>query len=336
MSLKDYPDESLLSTWDVLKEIQLALKNKRPFSLVRIGDAENIIMAQRVFFTDQELQQLKWLNDPQYKTGERGVSLPNLDQRNRTVTSIRKGTIIGVCKQKHDDLIADESIKRQLTEKIFDHYSIIPNLLCHVFVNRNMVSKKIFWELLHSHRVLLISRWAKLYWDLIKRDYKGLRPQIAGWVDITNYNQVDDVLKRVGDYEFDLALISAGTSASILGPEIAERYGKVAVDFGHVMAFTLTKDPRVLPWKPENDPQKSPRQEKKRTIPMKKKLQNGSKPPQKQNNRDTKAKRKSNRYSGSRTVTPSEYENTSNGSSRKNSSLSKVIRQKLHPSGHIP
>lgn len=259
MNLKEIPDKALLSTHNVLIEISNALKNKEPLSLVRIGDAENIIMAQRIFFTDEELLQQKWLNDPQYRTGERGVSLPNISQRDRTVKAVRQASIVGICKKNHDELIADRSLKRELTNKLFDYYGFAPEKLCYVFVNRRIVSHKLFWELLHDHRVLLISRWSQLYWDLLKRSYKALRPQIIGWIDITNYNQIEEVLSRIGDFDFDIALISAGTSAIILAPEIAKRYGKVALDYGHVMAFTLTKDPRVDPWKPPSTASKKNR-----------------------------------------------------------------------------
>lgn len=270
MRLKDYPDSQLLSTLDVLSQVKNALKEKKPFSIVRIGDAENIIMAQRVIFSDAELAGLKWLNDPQYNTGERGVSLPNIEQRDRTVNAVHNASIVGICKKYHDELIADKSIKRELTDKLFDYYKFCPKKLCYVFVNRKIVSQRLFWELLHNYKVLLISRWAPLYWDLLKRTYQSLRPQIVGWIDITNYNQIDHVLDRAGEYDFDLALISAGTSAIILAPELAKRYGKVAIDFGHVMAFTLTKDPRVAPWKPPLAPSKNPSPAKKKPQSKKK------------------------------------------------------------------
>lgn len=250
MALKDFKDSQLLSETKVLQTVQQHLAEKKPFSFVRIGDAENIIMGQGVFFTNEELFQLKWLNDPQYKSGERGVALPNLEQRDQTIAAVRKASLVGICRNHNDELIAADSLKRELTNKIFDYYQIEPANLCYVFTNREMVSNKLFWDLLHRYRILLVSRWAPLYRDMIKREFRRLQPRIVGCVDLTNYNQIPEVLEKIGQFDFDLALVSGGTGAVVLIPEIAERYAKVALDFGHVMAFTLTRDPRVKPWRP--------------------------------------------------------------------------------------
>lgn len=252
---KDIKDDQLLTEDEVLQLIRHHLTRKQPFSFVRIGDGENIVMGQGVFLPLEDLPKLKWLNVSQYKSGERGVSLPNLEQRDRTIAAVKKASLVGICRNNNDELIAANHLKRELTNEIFAYYQIEPAKLCHVCANRKMVAKKLFWELLHRYRTLLVSRWAPLYRDLLKREYQHLRPRIVGCVEITNYQQIPEVMEKIGQFDFDLALVSAGTSAVILVPEIAERYGKVALDFGHVMAFTLTKDPRVQPWRPSGEKQ---------------------------------------------------------------------------------
>lgn len=57
-----------------------------------------------------------------------------------------------------------------------------------------------------------------LYRDLLKREYQHLRPRIVGCVEITNYQQIPEVMEKIGQFDFDLALVSAGTSAVILVP----------------------------------------------------------------------------------------------------------------------
>ncbi|GAV15465.1 hypothetical protein PBN151_5445 [Paenibacillus sp. NAIST15-1] len=42
------------------------------------------------------------------------------------------------------------------------------------------------------------------------------------------------ILDEVSRYEFDIALVAAGIPAVILAQQIAERYNKVAIDFGHL------------------------------------------------------------------------------------------------------
>lgn len=163
-----------------------------------------------------------------------------------------------------DEVRAPEEFKRPLTDKIFDHYRLKPAQLCHVFVNRKMVSHGLFWEILHKHRVLLISKWAHEFRQLVLREYSQLRPKIVGAIDFHDFHQIPLVLKEAGKYNFDLALVSAGVNAVVLAPRLAKRTGKVVIDFGKVMMFFLTSDPRIAPWKPPVAP-KTPRLNRLRT-----------------------------------------------------------------------
>ena len=69
MSLKDFPDKKLLSELEVLRKIHRALREQKPFSLVRIGDGENIVLAQGKFLSNEELEQTYWVRDS--RTGRR-------------------------------------------------------------------------------------------------------------------------------------------------------------------------------------------------------------------------------------------------------------------------
>ena len=61
MSLSNYPDHKLLTELEVLKKIEKALAGKKPFSLVRVGDGENIVLAQGVFLSDEEFEKTYWV-----------------------------------------------------------------------------------------------------------------------------------------------------------------------------------------------------------------------------------------------------------------------------------
>ena len=71
MSLKDFPDKKLLSELEVLRQIHRALRQKKPFSLVRIGDGENIVLAQGKFLSNKELEQTYWVRDSRYRKKRR-------------------------------------------------------------------------------------------------------------------------------------------------------------------------------------------------------------------------------------------------------------------------
>ena len=114
-----------------------------------------------------------------------------------------------------------------------------------------MVSYRYFWKIIHQYRTLLISKWADDYAKRITSKYRDLPPKIIGTVNFQHYDEIPTILKKVGKYQFDLALISAGVNAVILAPAIAKRYNKVAVDFGKTMMYTVRPNTRIQPWNPQ-------------------------------------------------------------------------------------
>src|SRR5690554_2983432 len=251
MILRDIPDSQLLSELEVLKKIKAALKGKKPFSLVRVGDGENIVLGQYTFLPEKEFMNTYWVKES-FGDRDKGVKLPSILLREQMVRSLKKANIIGICWQNKKDIRVPDRYKRSLTNKIFDHYRIEPANLCHVFVNRKIISYKVFWRLLHDYRVLLISKWAKPFAQLIARKYPSLKPKIVACLPFHNHEQIPDLLKQVGNYRFDLALVSAGVNAVILAQRIAEQTGKVAIDFGKSMMFMLKGSPKINPWAPQS------------------------------------------------------------------------------------
>ena len=250
MSLKDFPDRKLLSELEVLRQIHKALRLKKPFSLVRIGDGENIALSQGKFLSNEEIEKTYWVRQGK-RTKGKGVSLPSLPLRDQMLDGIRKANLVGICRAQNDEVAAPSKFKRSLTNKIFDYYKLKPANLCYVFCNRKMVSYRYFWKILHQHRTLLSSKWADQYTQLIRKNYLSLPPNIIGCINFNHYEQIPATLKKVGEYRFDLVLISAGVNAVILAPAIAEQYGKVAIDFGKTMMYTVRPSKRIKPWNPK-------------------------------------------------------------------------------------
>ena len=250
MALKDIPDSKLLSELEVLKKINEALKRKKPFSLVRVGDGENIVLGQYTFLPEKEFMNTYWIKES-FGDRDKGTDLPNTPLRAQMIASLKKADIIGVCWQEKNDIRVPDRYKRGLTNKIFDHHRIRPAHLCHVFTNRKLVSYQAFWRLLHNYRTLLISKWAKPFAKLIAHRYATLKPKIVGCLSFEHYRQIPNLLNQIGNFQFDLALVSAGVNAVVLTQQIAERYKKVAIDFGKAMMFMLKDSPRISPWIPK-------------------------------------------------------------------------------------
>ncbi|NLW55843.1 MAG: hypothetical protein GX050_04360 [Firmicutes bacterium] len=249
MSLSNFPDHKLLTELEVLQRIEKALAHKKPFSLVRVGDGENIILAQGVFLSDEEFKKTYWVQQGK-RTGGKGGPFTSPTLRKQVLAGIRQADVVGICRNANDEIAAPSRFKRPLTNKIFDHYGIKPANLCYVFWNRKIVAYRQFWKLLHKYRTLLISRWANRYANLLMKKYKSMPPKIVGCIDFQHYKEIPGVLEKVGQYRFDLALISAGVNAVILAPAIAQRYRKVAIDFGKTMMYTVLPNKRINPWYP--------------------------------------------------------------------------------------
>ena len=52
MSIRSITDDKLLTETEMLNRIENALVNKRPFSLVRLGDLENLVLGQFKFLAE--------------------------------------------------------------------------------------------------------------------------------------------------------------------------------------------------------------------------------------------------------------------------------------------
>ncbi|MEX2414556.1 MAG: GT-D fold domain-containing glycosyltransferase, partial [Paenibacillaceae bacterium] len=59
----------------VVRRIQYAIQHKRAFSLVRIGDGENIVLAQKTVWPLRKVLREPWAI--RSNRGHKGVNLPN-------------------------------------------------------------------------------------------------------------------------------------------------------------------------------------------------------------------------------------------------------------------
>jgi hypothetical protein len=241
----------------VLARIKEALDHHRPFSLIRIGDGENVIMAQKSVWSLKEVLRTPWAkraNNPvrtrSARLGhkEKGVTLPNLKLRNQMVRSVRKADIVGILPIK-DKIKAPKRVRRPLTNKIFRYYKLKPRFTCDAFINREFASKQEFWEMLRGKRILLITEHAQKLKEVLQSDPYNM--VIAGTIIFTHFKQMSRTLKTVKGMkdQFDVALISCGVNAVVLAPEVARLTGKVAIDFG--------KGPKVIFNKPATAAEKS-------------------------------------------------------------------------------
>ncbi|EFM10413.1 conserved hypothetical protein [Paenibacillus curdlanolyticus YK9] len=214
----------------VLDTIERALYEVAPLSLVRIGDGENLVMAQQSVWSISKVLREPWAIKA--NQGEKGVTLPNLALRDEMVRSIKEATIVGLLPLDDDQIKAPDYLKRKLTNEIFSHYQLNPTMRCHACVNRMMPESDKFWRMLKHQRILLVTRNPAPLEALLTSDRYKLN--VTHKIAFSHYDQIKSTMKEAVAVRnrFDIALLSCGVNAVVLAPRIANETGKVAIDFG--------------------------------------------------------------------------------------------------------
>lgn len=215
----------------VIMRIKHAMKHKRALSLVRIGDGENIVLAQNSVWPIKKVMRVPWAIQST-RGNDKGVHLPNIRLRNEVIRSIRKATIVGILPPNDRIIRARHYLKRPLTNRVFKYFKLKPRLLCHACVNRMMPHRRMFWNMLKGKRILIINRNPRSIKSILERHPYNLN--VTGTIPFSHYRQMNRALRKIRrlKHTFDIALISCGVNAVILAPKIAESTGKVAIDFG--------------------------------------------------------------------------------------------------------
>ena len=147
---------------------------KKPFSLVRVGDGENIVLAQKGVWSIQKVLRTSWARKSR-KTNKKGVKLPNIRLRNQMIRALRRASLVAIPHRHDNEIKADEKYLRPLTEKAFSRYKINPTHVCHTFINRHLPEKKEFWNMLRGKKVILISKWANQFNRYVEKNYPNHR-----------------------------------------------------------------------------------------------------------------------------------------------------------------
>mgnify|MGYP001049810524 FL=1 len=214
----------------VLDQLEAAIREQRPFSLVRVGDGENIVMSQETVWTTEQVLQERWAIKA--NRGQKGLRLPNLQLRDEVAASLQRASLVGVLPLGDLTIKAPDYLKRPLTDMLFAHYGISPALTCHACVNRELVQMPRFWEMLAGRRVLLVTREIEeLRAALVQEPY---HLNIAAALPFDSWDQMAETLQwiELNQHSFDVALFSCGVNAVVLAERTAALAGKVAIDFG--------------------------------------------------------------------------------------------------------
>lgn len=242
-------DSTMLDSKMLMCKILKALKYKKPLSVISVGATESFVMAQYKVLSEKE-----FMNHPEAhianqgkKNGfhHRGVRFPNTKIRDEVVESVRKADIVGY------NIIVKTKDAGELTEKVFAAYDINPAYLFEANLRRVIMfsQREKFEKMLRNKNILLISSVADMAKESLNKTLKDkLNFNIVGTISIYEYEDIPKVKEEISKYDFDLALIAAGTNAIILATHIAEEYGKVAIDLGSGMTSLYTGEVVTDQW----------------------------------------------------------------------------------------
>lgn len=210
LQAKDY-----ISQQQIIKIIETALKEELPLSMMRIGDGENIVLAQEKVLTLNWIKtNVSWRFNPNYC----GIVLPNLEARDRCIKAVREADLLGV-------FAADK-----LTERALGSYQITPKKIFYAFNNIYLPMEENFVRLIAKYPPLLVGKPAERFAQFLA---DKLKITVPGTVNIKSYADIDNCIAAMAEIPHQWSLISAGANSLIIANEMAGKYKKVAIDFGH-------------------------------------------------------------------------------------------------------
>lgn len=210
----------LLPSSTVFEEIRAAIQARRPFSLVRLGDGELLTMAHGTVISEEEAVR----RGPFLPYA--GVKLPNVGLGLSLAEAVRRANLIGVPESRHPSF-------QGLLSPVCHHYGLDLRSfhLTSSTVNFALCQERLLYSLLLGSRVLVIGNHAERLGQVL--GHAGIT--VSGKVlPVLGTDDVERTIDRAAAVDFDIALVSAGVAAVLICVQLAERFGKVALDFGHV------------------------------------------------------------------------------------------------------
>ncbi|AWB47027.1 hypothetical protein DCC85_17580 [Paenibacillus sp. CAA11] len=220
--LKQLPEDhfvKLAGPESVFHILQTAVAESRPLSLIRLGDGELLTLAHEVLIpTEEAVKRGPFLPYA-------GVELPAPSVRDALLDALRRAHLIGVPESRHPSF-------QGLLFPLLKHagLSLRQLPLTTSTINFGLCEAGLMSQLLRGRRILAIGNKA----EALAKVLRGAGIEVAGVIaSVQGVKDVPMILDRATQVDFDIALVSAGIAAVLICVELAERKGKIALDFGH-------------------------------------------------------------------------------------------------------
>jgi hypothetical protein len=263
---------------EIAPQILRALRDKRGFSVIRLGDAEILTLAQDTVFPTR-VNVPVWgdlmaelCHDPSLGKGDNnevvrwrdmmymsGIHYPDLDARDLLAQALKTADVVGIP-------VNNRPGRSRAHLKILEGFQTV---LLEIFKTLHLNHSNMQLADSALHYLLFSSGW--LHKILFPGEYPeicqhysfppGYKPEallvgnraaeladvmvphgirISGVIKPVDMGNVNETMTTISNHSFDIALIGAGVAAKILCSSTATRMNRVAIDAGHL--FDLLVD----------------------------------------------------------------------------------------------
>ncbi|MFB9277952.1 GT-D fold domain-containing glycosyltransferase [Cohnella cellulosilytica] len=210
----------LLDSAAVYEELEAALREKRSYAFIRLGDGELLTLAQEKVLSLEEVR----------RAGQflpyAGVTIPNPEARDELAECIKVASLVGVPMSRHPYF-------QPLLFAVLRAHGIDYRELRYTTstMNYTMAEQGLLLRLFHGRKILIVGDVAEQLRQALAD--KGL--EVVGTVTPVNgYYDVARVVAEAMQYDYDIALVAAGIPAIPIAVHLAGMGGKVTFDFGHL------------------------------------------------------------------------------------------------------
>ncbi|MBE3589879.1 MAG: aminoglycoside phosphotransferase family protein [Firmicutes bacterium] len=223
----------LVGVHEAAHRIRRTLEARRPFSLIRLGDAEALTLAQGLVLSPEEAARRLPL------LAETRVVTPAFGARDALLQAIGEADLVGV------PLARIGNYQPLLARALEEAGVHLPRgRLTSSVINYELRDRGYWRGLLAGRRVLVVGGPGERFAAWLRSrgvDVQGAVVPVRGFPDL------EATLRRCRAYRFDVALVSAGVTACLLCPRLSRELGVVALDIGHAADETLAGDPFFKP-----------------------------------------------------------------------------------------
>lgn len=217
----DFKDR-LLDLNNVLEMINLAYIEKRPLSLSRFGHAELLYLGwPEVSELTGGFEKIR-----KYNGGTANIDEIKID----VLEALKQVDITGILTTGDSDSTGWDI----MTKEIFHKFNFTPQYVCSAWVTHSMVEEpeQQFLKWLNNKEIVLVGRRAQ---EAAKK-FKDFGANVVDCLGIESYSEINEVHRKlVNNNKWEIALLAAGISATVLAPRVAASTGRIAIDFGHAL-----------------------------------------------------------------------------------------------------